>query len=242
MAKVSAAGRRVQAEWAANVAAAARGEINPEYPKYVVDYAHEDARRMDRAMAEKVRKAERKAARAAKAEAKVAAVAAALAEGTMGECQICARRIGTTVGVIAHHGYERPGDGYQTPSCAGARYPSYAESCDRLREVASNTAVEAAAAERAAADIAANPPESLIYERQTERWIGKRRETVRETVTRPEGFVDTPVVTWLQSERYSYRVVLRDQRARMARRAAAIREAATFLARRLAAWVPPAGR
>lgn len=37
-------------------------------------------------------------------------------------CQICARPIFAETGVIAHHGYERPGYGYQTSSCWGARY------------------------------------------------------------------------------------------------------------------------
>lgn len=36
-------------------------------------------------------------------------------------CQICGRGILAETGVIAHHGYERPGDGYQTASCPGAR-------------------------------------------------------------------------------------------------------------------------
>lgn len=36
-------------------------------------------------------------------------------------CQCCGRGIFAATGLIAHHGYERPGDGYQTASCAGAR-------------------------------------------------------------------------------------------------------------------------
>lgn len=36
-------------------------------------------------------------------------------------CQICGRPILAEVGVIAHHGYERPGMGWQTASCPGAR-------------------------------------------------------------------------------------------------------------------------
>ncbi|UTC29689.1 hypothetical protein BAJUN_00590 [Bajunvirus bajun] len=35
-------------------------------------------------------------------------------------CQCCARKILAETGQIAHHGYERPGDGYQTASCPGA--------------------------------------------------------------------------------------------------------------------------
>lgn len=36
-------------------------------------------------------------------------------------CQVCGRPIFAEVGVIAHHGYTRPGDGWQTASCSGAR-------------------------------------------------------------------------------------------------------------------------
>lgn len=36
-------------------------------------------------------------------------------------CQICGREIFAETGVIAHHGYHRPGWGIQTPSCEGAR-------------------------------------------------------------------------------------------------------------------------
>lgn len=37
-------------------------------------------------------------------------------------CQCCARQIFAETGLIAHHGYERPGDGWQTASCSGARH------------------------------------------------------------------------------------------------------------------------
>lgn len=35
-------------------------------------------------------------------------------------CQICGRPIHAASGRIAHHGYQRPGHGWQTPSCEGA--------------------------------------------------------------------------------------------------------------------------
>ncbi len=47
-------------------------------------------------------------------------------------CQICGRLIFAQTGVIAHHGYERPGDGYQTESCYGARFQSFEVNRDRL--------------------------------------------------------------------------------------------------------------
>lgn len=40
-------------------------------------------------------------------------------------CQICNRAIFAELGMIAHHGYKRPGEGWQTPSCPGARCLPY---------------------------------------------------------------------------------------------------------------------
>ena len=36
-------------------------------------------------------------------------------------CQCCGRGIFANTGRLAHHGYTRPGDGWQTPSCFGAK-------------------------------------------------------------------------------------------------------------------------
>jgi len=47
-------------------------------------------------------------------------------------CQICGRPIFAETGVIAHHGYTRPGHGYQTGSCIGARELPFEVSRDRL--------------------------------------------------------------------------------------------------------------
>ena len=47
-------------------------------------------------------------------------------------CQICGRPIKSKNGLIAHHGYKRPGDGWQTASCSGARHLPYEISCDVL--------------------------------------------------------------------------------------------------------------
>ena len=57
-------------------------------------------------------------------------------------CQCCGRDIHAALGSIAHHGYTRPGDGWQTPSCFGAkRLPwevdrsAVADLIDHLKEV-----------------------------------------------------------------------------------------------------------
>jgi hypothetical protein len=49
-------------------------------------------------------------------------------------CQICGGKYLAEKGLIAHHGYHRPGYGYQTSSCYGARYLPFQESRDRLGE------------------------------------------------------------------------------------------------------------
>lgn len=50
-------------------------------------------------------------------------------------CQICARDIKAKTGTIAHHGYQRPGNGWQTSSCLGAKYLPYEQSRDRIPQV-----------------------------------------------------------------------------------------------------------
>lgn len=42
-------------------------------------------------------------------------------EGERMHCQCCGRAILAKLGTIAHHGYERPGHGWQTSSCMGAK-------------------------------------------------------------------------------------------------------------------------
>jgi hypothetical protein len=49
-------------------------------------------------------------------------------------CQICGRPILAETGVIAHHGYQRPGMGWQTSSCFGARHLPFEVSRDALGE------------------------------------------------------------------------------------------------------------
>lgn len=47
-------------------------------------------------------------------------------------CQICGRPIQSNTGLIAHHGYTRPGEGWQTSSCRGARHLPFEVSRDEL--------------------------------------------------------------------------------------------------------------
>ena len=47
-------------------------------------------------------------------------------------CQCCWRLIMAKNGVIAHHGYQRPSEGWQTSSCYGARHLPFEASRDTL--------------------------------------------------------------------------------------------------------------
>lgn len=47
-------------------------------------------------------------------------------------CQCCGRKYLANTGVIAHHAFERPGTGWQTPSCMGARELPFEVSRDQL--------------------------------------------------------------------------------------------------------------
>ena len=47
-------------------------------------------------------------------------------------CQFCGREIKAKLGTIALHGYRRPGQGWQTGSCWGAKHRPYEVACDQL--------------------------------------------------------------------------------------------------------------
>lgn len=50
-------------------------------------------------------------------------------------CQCCGRGILANTGTIAHHGYQRPGGGWQTASCSGSKYQPFEVSRDRLGDL-----------------------------------------------------------------------------------------------------------
>lgn len=50
-------------------------------------------------------------------------------------CQCCARRYLANTGTMAHHGYQRPGGGWQTASCYGAKHLPFEASRDALGEM-----------------------------------------------------------------------------------------------------------
>lgn len=103
-------------------------------------------------------------------------------------CQICGRDILAEGGVIAHHGYERPGDGWQTASCWGARELPYEADraklgawCDALRR-------ELAGLEKSLADQKAERVEYRYYWQEADpespRWNRRYTDKKSEPFTR----------------------------------------------------------
>lgn len=85
---------------------------------------------------------------------------------TVSHCQICDRLIQAKTGVIAHHGYERPGDGWQTASCMGARFRPYEVACDALPPAIAAVTAHIKHIQRVLADWQANPPQAIRCERE----------------------------------------------------------------------------
>lgn len=103
------------------------------------------------------------------------ATALAVDDAKRMHCQICGRAILAETGVIAHHGYERPGMGEQTSSCRGAReLPYEADRAVILRLIPSAVEREKALIEHLADMKAERIPARLYYTR-SERMGGGRR-------------------------------------------------------------------
>lgn len=80
-------------------------------------------------------------------------------------CQVCARAILANKGHIAHHGYQRPGDGWQTESCGGAKELPFEVSRDALGvEIAHARAYVEATRKTAASVAAEETPVSWTYQ------------------------------------------------------------------------------
>lgn len=67
-------------------------------------------------------------------------------------CGVCFRPIAVLRGTMAHHGYERPGTGWQTASCAGIRFKPLEVSPEGLDWLIEMVASSLATAERAFAE------------------------------------------------------------------------------------------
>lgn len=103
-------------------------------------------------------------------------------------CQCCARRILAETGEIAHHGYQRPGSGWQTASCFGARALPFEVDRTRLGKMLVSLKERRDTLTKALAEIEAETrPVPYIYSDRTDctqRWdkgIERRILVTRET-------------------------------------------------------------
>jgi hypothetical protein len=163
-----------------------------------------------------------------------AELAAAPAPAAPTTCQICGRVIKSKTGTIAHHGYKRPGTGWQTASCPGSKGLPYEVSCNLIPGVIAGTTNYAEVETARAAELKANPPAEVkkIYRRG----YGANSEEVTKVYTRPEGFVfDT--TSYSSSD---YTSTLRSMVYGAEANAKAGWESVKFFQARLAAWVAPA--
>lgn len=76
-------------------------------------------------------------------------------------CQICEREIKANTGLIAHHGYQRPGWGEQTSSCYGARNLPYEVSRDAIPPVLESYKRGLESQEERLTKMKTNPPKAL---------------------------------------------------------------------------------
>ncbi len=100
-------------------------------------------------------------------------------------CQICGRAILAKRGLIAHHGYQRPGHGWQTSSCFGARWKPYEVACDAIDHAIAQCNQFVDRATVRIAELVGDPPAEIVESRKVG-W-----EVRNTTLVRPEGFNPT---------------------------------------------------
>lgn len=81
-------------------------------------------------------------------------------------CQICGRAILANTGTIALHGYKRPGHGWQTASCFGAKFRPYEVACDALPIAIEAVQRYLAVREKALKTWTKAPPDFITYHRK----------------------------------------------------------------------------
>ena len=106
-------------------------------------------------------------------------------EGRM-TCQCCGRPIMANTGKIAHHGYERPGYGWQTASCEGATHLPFEVSRDELGryiERLNRLHDQLVERQRKIADGEATSASLFVTDHDQQRTYGQTRRSTLITVT-----------------------------------------------------------
>lgn len=146
-------------------------------------------------------------------------------------CQICGRSILANTGLISHHGYKRPGGGWQTKSCAGARHLPYEQSCDLIPVIVGKIGQFVIFQAAAIDEMMTNPPATV---EQSDR-SGYR--TVTYTAERPSDF--DPNKDYYYPKRTSYEYMFAQIKSGHKQNIKAAQEQLEFLKDRLAKWVAP---
>lgn len=149
-------------------------------------------------------------------------------------CQICGRAIKANTGLIAHHGYTRPGDGYQTRSCEGARRLPYEVSCDAIADAITNRQGWLLREETRLTEMLTNPPAELDTNTRRDAW-GLRRGPTR-MAPRPAGFEPLAARHSYNPSREAYEMAYDNIRNGIRRGIKATGEDITYLTKRLADW------
>lgn len=148
-------------------------------------------------------------------------------------CQICGRPIKAKNGIIAHHGYKRPGDGWQTASCAGAREKPYEISCNVLPPTIASIKAHIARVETKLENHMNNPPKTLTIMMGAP-WS---RQIPKE-VTIPKNF-DSKKLPCCLNELYCYEGEFIDIKRRLQQDIKYSKQDLIFMEERLKNWVAP---
>jgi hypothetical protein len=152
----------------------------------------------------------------------------------MTTCQICGRAIKAVPGLIAHHGYRRPHEGWQTRSCLGARRRPYEVACDAIAPAIQHATI--------VRDNMAFAHLELFYFPQLQFDVTRRDAYgVRGPVQladRPVGF-DPFTVSLYGNQRGTYARAWVDRELQLRRELREIDEHIAYLRDRLAKWVAP---
>ena len=150
----------------------------------------------------------------------------------MATCQICGREIknNNKAGLIANHGYRRPGHGWQTASCGGAHELPYEWSHKRIAFEMERNEKAIPAVRARLADFIANPPAELTDTSRRGSYIRQPLKTFR----RPDDFdAQRPRNVW-RSYGSEFAGRVRSMEAEIKQRI----EFGEFLRERFEAWEP----
>lgn len=150
-------------------------------------------------------------------------------------CQICGRPIKSKNGKIAHHGYRRPGDGFQTASCYGARHLPYEVSRDLIPVVIEDLQVALDTRLAFLNKLINDPPATLGYSEY--RGFGQYGDWV--VVAKPADF--DPKTARNDHRQRSYVFQWFDKKSKNDSQIRAITEQIEYLQARYESWVAPSG-